>query len=209
MTGGPLKRHLVSQFRQPRGTLGWLAGRVMAERDSNRARNLRTLDLANIQADDRVLEIGFGPGFALQHTCNRLDSGHAVGLDHSAAMLQMAAKRNREAIRSGKLSLFLGAAETLSARDEPALKGHFNCIYAVNVAFFWDEPVSILKALAARLMPEGALFLTFQARMQGELDLEGLADRWTQLMGSAGLLPLGDEAFTALTPPAVCVFSRS
>ncbi len=209
MIGGPIKRHLVDQFRRAAGALGWLAGRVMAERRSNRARNLWTLDLADIQPGDRVLEIGFGPGFALQEVCRRLDRGRAVGLDHSAAMLQMASKRNRDAISSGKLSLLLGAAEGLAGHSAPALNEHFDCIYAVNVVFFWDEPQPVLAALAARLAPEGALFLTFQPRLQGNFDLERLANQWTQLMDSAGLLALGYEAFTAITPPAVCVFARS
>ena len=37
-----IKEHLTDQFRQPRGPLGRLAGRIMATRGSNVQRNRRT-----------------------------------------------------------------------------------------------------------------------------------------------------------------------
>ncbi len=51
---------LRDQFRQPHGRLGRLAGQVMAA--ANAGMNRFTVELLDVQPDDRILEIGFGPG---------------------------------------------------------------------------------------------------------------------------------------------------
>jgi len=56
-------RFIASQFRKPSGLLGRLIGNGMAR--GNEAEARWTIDLLNIQADTRVLEIGFGPGVAI------------------------------------------------------------------------------------------------------------------------------------------------
>jgi len=56
---------IVQQFGKPSGPLGVLAGLIMRMRASNRVRNLRTVELLEIQPADRVLEVGFGPGLAV------------------------------------------------------------------------------------------------------------------------------------------------
>jgi len=55
-----LRSRILSQFGRPSGALGALAGAVMAHRGSNQRRNAWTVQLLDIQPDDRVLEIGYG-----------------------------------------------------------------------------------------------------------------------------------------------------
>ncbi len=59
---------IVRQFGKPSGALGVVAGLVMRLRASNRLRNARTVDLLEIRPEDRVLEVGFGPGLAVART---------------------------------------------------------------------------------------------------------------------------------------------
>ena len=61
-----LRQNIVGQFKQPHGSLGQVAGFIMAKRPSNIERNQWTLDLLDLRPDDRVLEIGFGPGIAIE-----------------------------------------------------------------------------------------------------------------------------------------------
>ena len=78
-----VKTHLYDQFREPRGPLGVLAGRIMSKRSSNRDRSTWTVDLLDVQPDDRILELGYGPGVGLEAALRRLSTGRLVGLDHS------------------------------------------------------------------------------------------------------------------------------
>ena len=63
-----LREATVRQFGRPTGFVGRLVGLVMATRVSNRERNRRTTELVEIQPGDRVLEIGYGRGLAIQPT---------------------------------------------------------------------------------------------------------------------------------------------
>ena len=101
--------YLMSQFANPRGILGRVAGVIVATRSSNRERNAWTLSLLKIASVDRVLEIGFGPGRAIGEAAKT--ASRVVGVDRSALMVKEAAKRNRAAIDQGKVKLTLGSVE--------------------------------------------------------------------------------------------------
>jgi hypothetical protein len=59
---------VYSQFHRPAGLLGRVVGWIMANRPSNIQRSRWTVDLVNLQAGGRVLEIGFGPGLAIEQS---------------------------------------------------------------------------------------------------------------------------------------------
>jgi len=50
---------IFSQFGHPRGFLGEVVGWIMAQ--NNQERNQWSVPLLGLRAQDRVLEIGFGP----------------------------------------------------------------------------------------------------------------------------------------------------
>ena len=154
-----LTNSVVSQFHHPHGWLGQLAGWVMAYRPSNRARNLWTLDLLELGPEDRVLEVGFGPGVALREKARRVPSGLVVGVDHSEAMLTQASRRNSKAILAGHVRLLLGRVEEL-----PQEIGDFDKIYAVNVVQFWRDAPEMIARLGKRLRRGGGIAITYQPR---------------------------------------------
>ena len=96
-----MRNAFVRQFSRPTGLFGRLAGLIMATRPSNLERNMRTLALADIQPDDRVLEIGFGPGIAIERAAELAKRGKVIGVDHSELMLRQASRRNAIAIAGG------------------------------------------------------------------------------------------------------------
>src|SRR6266508_778465 len=100
-----IRSAIVQQFGRPSGPLGVLAGLIMRMRPSNRLRNLRTVELLDIRSDDRVLEVGFGPGLAVARAAALASAGNVVGIDHSELMLRQASRRNAEAIRAGRVEL--------------------------------------------------------------------------------------------------------
>lgn len=207
---GAVKRYVVSQFRKPRGLLGRAAGWSMSHRDSNRRRNRWTVGLMQIAPSDRVLEIGFGPGFALGLACDRIVTGHVVGLDHSKTMLEMARAKNRDHETSARLHLCLGSAERLDELEDPFLKGPFEHIFGANVSMFWQEPVRVLASLHARLAPGGRAYFTYQPRTGAKTDEAALAtgQRLAEQMRDAGFSAARIETLMEVSPIAVCVIGE-
>jgi ubiquinone/menaquinone biosynthesis C-methylase UbiE len=144
-------------FAHPHGFLGRLAGRVMAL--ENRALNRWTLELLELRPDDVVLEVGFGPGIALQGVSARLTSGRAAGVDPSLAMWRQARRRNRRAVHHGRVELRRGIAEALPWPPET-----FSRAFSVNSFHEWVEPLCGLMEIHRVLCPGGLLVLTTRAR---------------------------------------------
>lgn len=150
-----LLSNLVPQFRHPHGFMGHLVGWVMAHRASNQQRNLWTLDILGIQPEHRILEIGFGPGYAIEQLVPKLRTGKLVGIDHSKAMCHQATQRNAEAVQSGIVSLHCLPAEDLYTLREP-----FDRIFSSNVAQFWLDRVAIYRDILRLLKPGGCVATT-------------------------------------------------
>jgi len=187
---GVLRRSVIGQFRRPHGLFGRVAGWVMANRPSNRRRNAWTVELLDVRAGDRVLEIGYGPGLALAEMAGRVGSGAVIGLDHSETMRAVAAARNRQAIAEGRLRLHVGRVEDLAAGTVPGLGGPFDRIYAINTALFWRNRQAVFGALARRLAPGGRVAVTAE-------------------MCAAGLTDVHIACLRELSPMAVCIMGHA
>jgi SAM-dependent methyltransferase len=157
-----VRRFLRAQFGRPTGFWGALAGKIMLHTPSNHYRTLWTISLLDIQPTDRLLEIGFGPGLAIELASRMAPRGFVAGVDHSEVMLRQAAKRNAPAIRDGKVELRLGSASQLPSFDQP-----FDKIIAINSIHFWTDPVECLKKLRTLLRPGGMIAITIQPRSLG------------------------------------------
>jgi SAM-dependent methyltransferase len=160
-----LIKRVRAQFGRPAGLPGRMAGLVMAYRSSNRRRNAWAVSLLDVQRDDRVLEIGFGPGIAIRELAHLAADGYVCGLDHSEVMLRQAARRNAEAVRRRRVELRLGRAENLPAFETP-----FDKILAVNALQFWDQPAEPLRELRRVLRNGGRIAIAFQPRGPGATD---------------------------------------
>jgi SAM-dependent methyltransferase len=134
----------------------------MAHRASNRRRSAWAVSLLDVQGDDRVLEIGFGPGVAIKELSARAPDGYVCGIDHSAVMVRQATRRNAEAVRRGQVELRLGPVDEL-----PDFGAPFDKVLAVNVTLFWDRPVELLRNLRRVLRMGGRIALAFQPRGPG------------------------------------------
>jgi trans-aconitate methyltransferase len=154
-----LKRDIVSQFKQPHGVLGQLAGFFMANRSSNIERNEWTLDLLSIEPSDYILEVGFGPGIAIEKASEIITDGLLVGIDHSATMLHQARKRNADMINRGVVELYLGSLDSLPIFERP-----FDKIFSANVVQFWQNPVTFFGKLRSLMAVGGIIATTYMPR---------------------------------------------
>lgn len=156
-----LWRAIGRQFRRPAGWGGWLMGRVMEW--INRAPNREAIAALAIAPADVIVEIGYGPGCAIEALAASAPRGRVYGIDPSPEMLASASRRNREAAAAGRVSLSQGDIRDLRLASESVDK-----ILAVNVVYFLDEDGGELKE-AWRLLKRGgkiALYATDQSVMR-------------------------------------------
>ena len=160
-------KYIESQFGNPRGLIGHLAGIIMAY--ENRSRNLWALSLLEIRPADQVLEIGFGPGWAIQQASRMAVNGLVAGVDLSRTMLAQAKFRNRIGIKSGRVDLRSGTAASIPFEDE-----QFDKVYAVNSFHEWGEALPGLME-ARRVVKPGGL-LAIVEHPHGKLDAKRIQE---------------------------------
>jgi SAM-dependent methyltransferase len=196
---------VVRQFERPSGALGRLAGWIMAHRPSNRERNFWTVSLLDIQPTDRVLEIGFGPGLAIERAARLAARGRVVGLDHSEVMWRAASRRNRAAIEEGLVEL-----RRADVAELPTPSLGFDKVFIVNCMMFWPDPVAVLRRLREVMRPGGTLAVTHQPRKAGatEADVERSAREIRALFEQADLEPWRSERLALVPVAALCELAR-
>jgi SAM-dependent methyltransferase len=199
-----LKQRVIAavraQFGRPTGFWGRAAGLLMAHRSSNRRRNEWAVSLLDLRPDDRVLEIGFGPGLAIRELGRLAEEGYVCGIDHSELMLRRAKRLNAEGVERGVVDLRLASVDDLPAFDE-----QFDKILAVNAMLFWREPVARLERLRRLLRSGGVIAVAHQPRGPGASD-EAAAHEGREIeaaLGQAGFSEVRLETM-ALKPAVVC-----
>jgi SAM-dependent methyltransferase len=163
--------------------LGTIVGFILAHRPSNLERNEWAISLLNLQPSDRVLEIGFGPGVAIQKMSEMVPHGVIWGIDHSEVMFRQASKRNQQAIAAGRMRLALTSVSHL-----PAFDGPFDKILDVNGYQFWDNQIEVLSRLREQLRRGGIIALVHQPRNLGarEADVTEAGERFARDLEMAG-----------------------
>lgn len=139
------------QFGRPAGLLGRVAGNLMAM--TNAPMNRLAADLLDVQPDDHILEIGFGPGTLIRILARRAPRGSVAGVDHSKVMVEQASRRNEEFVRTGRVEAKEGSVSKLPFPD-----GRFTKVCAVNSFHLWPSPEKDLREVR-RVMKEGGLLL--------------------------------------------------
>lgn len=197
-----LMQKFFEQFAHPKGVLGRVVGTIMAYNPSNRERMRWTLSLLHIQGNDRVLEIGFGPGLAIEQISKITPDGFIGGVDHSEVMVRQARKRNASAIREGRVDLRLG-----SVSNPPAFGKPFDKIFSINSIQFWENPVEDLKGLRQLLKSGGRIVITFQPRNPGatDEDAERMGKEIVAYLVGAGFSQIRMEKRSMKPVSSICV----
>jgi SAM-dependent methyltransferase len=176
---------------------------VLSVADKASERFVWAVDTLEVRPADRVLEIGCGHGVAVSLICERLRTGTITAIDRSPKMINMAKRRNREHIDSGRAVLEATALEDADFGDR-----RFDKIFAFNVAPFWLQPKAAIGAVQEHLSRKGTVYIFWDARHSAperarELGKE-LADRLREGGFSVDRVLVKD-----LRPvPAVCVMGR-
>ncbi len=149
-----VRKILMSMFGRPKGVPGRLGGFIMAR--VNRHAAAQVIDVLDVRPDEKILEVGFGPGAAIQLLLDRVPAGSVTGIDYSQEMVRQAAARNAAALRNRRVDLRYGSVERLPFADET-----FDKTLAINSMQAWPDPLAGLREIQRVLKPGGHVALGF------------------------------------------------
>lgn len=148
---------LAAQLRHPQGEEGILTGMRMQE--TNAQIQQRSLQLLQLKAHDRLLEIGPGNGAHVPALLSSVEGLLYTGIDISETMLEQARTYCRPWVNINKADFVLGNGVSIPYPPE-----YFTHVLAVNVLYFWENPLQNLQEIH-RVMKPGALFcLAFRSK---------------------------------------------
>jgi SAM-dependent methyltransferase len=119
---------------------------------ANAKPNALALAALDLRDGESLIELGCGPGHALQALLRASHLVRAIGLDWSEMMLAQASRRNRLALEAGRVALVRADFARLPFDDESA-----DAILAVNVVYFMTA--SAVGEARRVLRPGGHLVL--------------------------------------------------
>ncbi|MGP4062714.1 class I SAM-dependent methyltransferase [Halobacillus sp. H74] len=153
---------LYEQFARPSGMVGKLAGLFMNK--ENERLNEWTLSFLSIERGDRVLEIGFGPGKALQKVVET-ENVFLYGTDPSEAMVETVLRKLHAKGKAKQVGVINGTARDLEAFSQPLDK-----VFSVNNLNLWEAPLETLVHLHSLLRKGGKIALTLCPHENGADD---------------------------------------
>ena len=148
------RKLLMRMFGRPNGVLGRLGGVIMAR--LNRDAAAQIIEMLDVRPDDTVLEVGFGPGVAIQLLLHRVPAGSVAGIDYSQEMVRQAAALNAAALRNRRVDLRYGSVERLPFAD-----GTFDKALAINSMQAWSDARAGLLEIQRVLKHGGNVALGF------------------------------------------------
>ena len=118
-------------------------------------------DLLELQEQDRVLEIGFGPGKLINQMAQITTQGLVEGLDFSDTMLTLASETNKQFIARGRVRLQRGNCNAMPYSDES-----FDKVCTVNTIYFWGNPNKTFEEIFRVIKSGGKLVVGFRDKDQ-------------------------------------------
>ena len=142
--------YIGSQFGNPRGIVGNVCCVLM--NIINKAMYKNTVSVMNISPDENMLDIGYGNGYLLNCVYKKMKA-NLYGIDISEDMKIQATKRNKKALRDGKLFLDTGDCCDLKYADD-----FFEAVTSINTVYFWEDTVKGLSEIYRTLKAGGSFY---------------------------------------------------
>ena len=146
----------MQKARKPTGMFGQYVMTRMFNK-VNADLNSFVKEALNLETNDRILEIGFGPGKLINEMARTTTEGVIEGIDFSEAMLKEARKVNRHNILSGKVKLQKGESSALPYNNES-----FDKLCSINTLYFWKEPDKYFREMFRVLKHRGKIVIGFR-----------------------------------------------
>ncbi len=151
------REFIPSQFKKPRGLFGIFTANLMTKNNrKNYDRLIKDLDL---QPNDQILEIGYGPGIGIRMIAETCSTCTIHGLDFSRLMYKRARKYNKEFINAGRVELLFGDFLIV-----PVAYYDYDKIFCLNVIYFWNELGAPFEKVLSLLKKGGSFHIYMAGR---------------------------------------------
>ena len=144
------KEYIGSQFGNPRGIVGKICCLVM--NIINKAMYHKIISLVDNKSAHVILDIGFGNGYMVKKLAANKNN-IIYGIDISEDMLANATKKNRRAVKAGRVILSQGDCCKLAFADQI-----FDVISTVNTIYFWPDTLTGLQEIYRVLQENGVFY---------------------------------------------------
>jgi ubiquinone/menaquinone biosynthesis C-methylase UbiE len=162
---GPVEANHHADFPGFSGVSGLVAGLTMVVGRGDVSR--LAADLAEVTADDRVVDVGCGPGAAARLAARR--GADVIGVDPAPVMLKLARRLTH---RAAPVSWVDGSAEAI-----PVLDGAATVLWSISTVHHWRDVDAGLAEAYRVLAPGGRLLVIERHTRPGA---KGLASHgWT------------------------------
>jgi len=125
------------------------------------------LTMMHLQADDRVLDLGCGAGWATRLLAARVPQGKVVGVDISDEMVRRAEQASRD---FSNISYKAGSAEKIPSDDNV-----FTKVLSVESFYYYEDQGRALDELFRVMAPGGRFFILINLYADNPLSL-----RWAE-----------------------------
>ena len=147
-----IQKFIASQFKKPTGLFGIFTSNIMVKNNQkNYNKIIKDLDL---HANDKLLEIGYGPGIGIQMIAELCSDCTIHGIDFSKLMYKRASKYNKPFIDNGRVKLQYG-----DFLKSSVLGNNYDKVFCLNVVYFWDELNRPFEKVLSLLKKGGAFHI--------------------------------------------------
>ena len=137
------------QFGNPKGVMGRICCKIMNLINKKMYKSV----VSEITADatSNILDVGYGNGYLLKRLYKKFKCNFA-GIEVSQGAEKLARKRNKKAIKAGKMQLI-----SADCCNMPFNAEEFDFVSTVNTIYFWEDTEKGLSEIH-RVLKEGGVF---------------------------------------------------
>ena len=166
-----LGKFIAWQFKKPTGLFGIFSSNIMIK--GNMTKYDQMIKNLAVQPNDKLLEIGYGPGIGINMIAQKFSSSIIHGIDFSPLMYNRARKYNK---------LYIGDKVQLQFGDflkMPIDSNSYDKVFCLNVIYFWDDLIAPFEKILSILQYGGTFHIYMATKEMLKRATDGVFNKYS------------------------------